>query len=115
MYWLEAQVVRLLVADEPPERQRAVARYVDESLHAMPEVLRLGVAGESVVLGLLTRISAIGTSKPRAVERRLEKCRASKINVIRQYERLLNSLVAFASLELRTEPADAREPVPAIA
>jgi hypothetical protein len=115
MFWLETQVVRLLVADEPPERQRAVAAYVDESLRDMPEVLRLGVGGESVVLGLLTRVDALRSSRVAAVERRLERCRTSRINVIRQYERLLNSLVVFASLELQITPADAREPLPAIA
>ncbi len=44
-------MVATLSENVPPERRGTVADYVDGVLRAMPEHLRLGVAGESVVLG----------------------------------------------------------------
>ncbi len=101
MLWLERQVVATLSADADPGHRVAIADYVDGVLQSMPELLRLGVAGESVVLGAgewLTR--RLGSRHDFA--ERIEGWEHSRIGVIRQYVRLLSSLVIFADEELPT-------------
>jgi hypothetical protein len=46
MLWLERQVVATLSADADPAHRLAIEGYVDGVLQSMPELLRLGVAGE---------------------------------------------------------------------
>ena len=103
MLWLERQVVAALSVHLDPERRPAVADYVDGVLGDMPELLRLGVAGESVVLGsgvwLATRLGS-----RRELADRLEHWERSRIGPIRQYVRLLSSLVIFSSEELAPTP-----------
>jgi hypothetical protein len=104
MLWLERQVVAALSADVDPPRRRAVEKYVDGVLRVMPEHLRFGVAGESIVLGsgawLSTRLGS-----QRTMLERIEGWERNPIGPIRQYARLLSSLVLFASEELIVEPA----------
>lgn len=102
MLWLERQVVATLAADVDPRRQLAVERYVDGVLRAMPEHLRLGVAGESLVLGGGTWLAQRLGSR-RSLEGRMAAWEHSRIGVIRQYVRLFSSLVIFANLELPSE------------
>jgi hypothetical protein len=72
----------------------------------MPEHLRAGVAAESIVLGASSwfehRIGRLDESRLRA---RVAGWKASKIDPIRQYVRLLESLVLFAENELGPESA----------
>ncbi len=106
MLWLERQVVATLSADVDPRHRLAIEGYVDGVLRAMPEHLRLGVAGESIVLGagewLARRIGP-----PRDFADRIEAWEQSRIGLIRQYVRLLSSLVIFGNEELTTESAEA--------
>lgn len=99
MLWLERQVVATLTADVDPGRRAAIASYVDGVLRAMPEHLRLGVAGESVVLGtgawIADRLGSRGSFGDR-----IDAWEHSRIGVIRQYVRLFSSLVIFANEEL---------------
>jgi hypothetical protein len=99
MFWLERQVVASLANDVDPVRRAAIADYVDGVLRAMPEHLRFGVAGESIVLGLGTWASHRLGSR-RSIADRVEAWEHSRIGVIRQYVRLLSSLVMFADQEL---------------
>jgi hypothetical protein len=62
----------------------------------MPEHLRAGVVAESLLLGTWDRARRRGS--PGAVD--LDPLERSRIDVVRQYVRLLRSLVLFAENEL---------------
>jgi hypothetical protein len=98
MLWLERQVVAALPTTDRPEVLASIRDFVDTSLSAMPEHLRLGVAGESVVLGAWVRLRH---REPDAatVRRQVTSWEANPISFIRQYARLLTSLVLFAEQE----------------
>jgi hypothetical protein len=99
MLWLERHIVATLSATAEPARRPAIAEYVDGVLQAMPEHLRFGVAAESVVLGGGTWITGrLGSG--RSLDDRIVAWEQSRIGVIRQYVRLLSSLVMFADQEL---------------
>jgi hypothetical protein len=102
MLWLEREVVATLVSPALDAEQRsAVEAYVDESLRAMPEHLRAGVAAESLVFGAWPRVQRrLGRFDRAAVDARVDRWKASRFDLIRQYVRLLQSLVLFAEHEL---------------
>jgi hypothetical protein len=102
--WLERQVVHALMSpDLPQETRAAVEAYVEETLHSMPEHLRLGVGVESLAFGARPHLQhALGRLDDGALRRRIEKMRTSRVDVIRQYVRLLQSLVLFAENEFAT-------------
>jgi hypothetical protein len=86
----------------------AVEAYVDGTLRGMPEVLRAGVAAESLVFGAPARVARIfGRFDARALERQVEGWKTSRIDPIRQYVRLIQSLVLFAENELAPPVAHA--------
>jgi|SRR4051812_45121206 hypothetical protein len=105
MLWFERQVVGALMSPTLDEQGRAVVeRYVDETLSAMPEHLRLGVAGESLLFGAGPWLRARrGRLDPDNMRQRIQSWRTSRIDLIRQYVRLLQSLVLFAENELVPE------------
>ncbi len=96
-----AVVATLLDADTGAERRRAIEEYVDECLQSMPEYLRMGVATESVVLGSWARLRGRGTGA--GLERELTRWRSNPLDPIRQYVRMFESLVLFATHELEPE------------
>ena len=102
MLWLERQVVATLVSPTTDDRRRSeVEDYVDGCLRSMPEYLRAGVAAESLFFSawpLLVR--GFGRLDRRSLEKRIQGWEASRIDPIRQYVRLLQSLVLFAENEL---------------
>ena len=98
MLWLERQVVAALPTTERPDVRASIRDFVDGSLRAMPEHLRLGIAGESVVLGAWFRVRT-RDADPATVRRQVGRWETSSISVIRQYARLLTSLVLFAEQE----------------
>jgi hypothetical protein len=116
--WFERQVVGTLMDPALDATTRsAVESYVSTTLRSMPEHLRAGVAAESMVLGASSWVEQrIGrlTWLPRAPLRsassalvdqgrlrtRVDSWKTSKIDPIRQYVRLLESLVLFAENEL---------------
>ena len=51
MLWFEREVVAALVGSDDPAVRSAVEAFVDGSLRDKPEHLRVGVAGESILLG----------------------------------------------------------------
>jgi hypothetical protein len=93
MLRFERQVVASLMETQDPERRAAVERFVGESLAAMPEHLRLGVLAESVALGTWARL------RRRSHADLVDSLRTNPIGLLRQYERLLGSLVLFAEQE----------------
>ena len=99
MLWLERQVVATLSADVDARRRHAIEAYVDGVLRAMPEHLRFGVVGESLVLGGGAWLAHAAGSR-RSFAERIDGWEHSRIGVIRQYVRLFSSLVIFANEEL---------------
>jgi hypothetical protein len=105
--WFERQVVGTLMSPSlEPETRAAIESYVSATLASMPEHLRAGVAAESVALGgwswIEHRAGRLDDAKLRA---RVARWKASPIDVVRQYVRLLQSLVLFAENELAPEPS----------
>jgi hypothetical protein len=107
MLWLERQVVASLVSPGLADSERAeVVDYVDGALRAMPEHLRAGVAAESLVLGAWPRAQeSLGRLAPGAIDGLIDRWKSSRIDPIRQYVRMLQSLVLFAENELVAEPS----------
>jgi hypothetical protein len=105
MLWIERQVVARLVNPQLDVRwQSAIEDYVDGALHAMPQHLRTGVAAESLIFGVRPNLQrALGRFDPGSLDRTVEQWSASRIDVVRQYIRLLSSLVLFAENELVPE------------
>jgi hypothetical protein len=92
----EKKVVATLVTTKDPERRAEVEAFVDGTLRSMPEHLRAGIAAESVLLGTWDRARRRGRGG--AVD--LAALDGSRIDVVRQYVRLLRGLVLFAESEL---------------
>jgi hypothetical protein len=107
MLWLEREVVASLVSPDLGDEERsAVEQYVDESLQSMPEHLRVGVAAESLLFGAWPRFQeALGRYDRRSMDARVERWKASRFDPVRQYVRLIQSLVLFAQHELVPEAA----------
>ena len=102
MLWFERQVVSTLMSPTLDEHTRtAVESYVATTLHEMPEHLRAGVAAESVVLGGWSWLtSRVGRNDSRRLRARVASWKTSPLDPVRQYVRLLESLVLFAENEL---------------
>jgi hypothetical protein len=107
MLWFERRVVETLMDPSLDANARAaVESYVDTTLRSMPEHLRAGVAAESLLLGAWPRVaSALGRRDDTSVERQVERLRTSRLDPLRQYVRLLHSLVLFAENELVPDAA----------
>lgn len=105
MLWFERQVVGALMSPTLDAATRtAVESYVATTLESMPEHLRVGVAAESIALGGWSWLqSRVGRLDEQSVRTRVERWKTAKIDPIRQYVRLLNSLVLFAENELAPE------------
>ncbi len=101
MLWFERRVVATLTRDIHERHRPHVVAYVEAALRSMPEYLRAGVAAESIALGALPRVNAVfGRLDDDAVTRLLARLETSRVDVVRQYVRLLSSLVLFAREEL---------------
>jgi hypothetical protein len=107
MLWLERQVVATLMSPALDERARnAIESYVENTLRSMPEYVRAGVAAESLLLGAWPRIArALGRLDADDITRRIERWKTSRVDPLRQYVRLLHSLVLFAENELVPDAA----------
>jgi hypothetical protein len=104
--WFERQVVGALMSPTlvGPSRT-AVESYVATTLHSMPEHLRAGVAAESIALGLPSWIAhRTGRLDEQRLRTRIAGWKTAKFDPVRQYVRLLQSLVLFAENELAAEP-----------
>lgn len=114
MLWLERRVVDTLVHASDPARRAAIIEYVEGALQDMPEVIRAGVAGESLLLGALPALrNAAGRLSPAQLEAQIERWEHSSIGLLRQYVRALHSLVLFAEHEMATGDGLPR-PLPAV-
>lgn len=114
MLWFEREVVGALTTAADQPTQSAVEAFVDGSLRAMPELIRLGVIAESLLLGAYSRYLAMAglldRNDPAALRERLDAWETNPIGPVRQYVRMFRSLVLFGENELvGKQPA---EPVP---
>ena len=102
MLWFEREVVAALVGSDDPGVRSSVEAFVDGSLRDKPEHLRLGLAGESMLLGgYAAALRALGRlDGDDALAARLHSWETGPIGVVRQYVRAMKSLVIFAENEL---------------
>lgn len=109
MLRFEREVVGGLITSPDPSVRSSVEAFVDGSLRDMPEHLRLGVLGESVLLGTyVTALRATGhlaADDPDGLARHLDAWETSRIGVLRQYVRMMKSLVVFAENEYSARSA----------
>ena len=107
MLWFERKVVGTLMSPTlDADARAAIESYVATTLHSMPEHLRAGVAAETIVLGSWSWLEyRVGRLDERRVRARIARWKASKIDPVRQYVRLLESLVLFAENELAPDGA----------
>lgn len=96
----ERRVVACLTRTSDPERRAAVAAYVEGCLASMPEHLRAGVLVESLALGTWLRLRGAGRLDDDTLRARLAAWEHHPVDVVRQYVRLIGSLVVFAEIEL---------------
>jgi hypothetical protein len=101
MFWLEGRVVDAIAGEDDARTGGAITEFVDSSLAAMPQHLRLGVALESLGLGAWVRLRHGPNPDADAIRRSITGWEHNPIGVVRQYPRLLSSLVIFAQQELR--------------
>lgn len=100
MLKLERRVVADLTESGDPELRRAVEQWVDGTLRAMSDVLRLGVAAESVLFSAWMLVA-----RPQDVHGLLAWLERSPVSLLRSYPRLFRSLVLFGELELGPQGA----------
>lgn len=104
MLAFERRVTTALLS-HPDDHVRARAeRFVESSLRAMPDHLRLGVLAESVAVWALVsaRRWTTGASADDATAAILERLSRSRVGLLRQYPRLFRSLALFAECEAAT-------------
>jgi hypothetical protein len=108
MLRFEREVVTALGSAQEQSTQSAVEAFVDGSLRAMPEPIRLGVLGEALLFGTYARLlqAAGRLDGPDDLQAQLNRWEASRISVVRQYVHMFRSLVLFAENEL-SESKDA--------
>lgn len=96
----ERRVVASLTRTTDPALRAAVLEYVDGCLAAMPEHIRAGVLAETLALGTWVRLRGLGRVDEARLRTHLSSWEDHPIDVIRQYVRVLHSLVLFAEVEL---------------
>ena len=104
MLRFEREVVGSLIGSPDQSVRSSVEAFVDGSLRDMPEHLRAGVLGESVLLGTyVAALRAAGRMAPgdaEALAHQVDSWETSRIGVLRTYVRMMKSLVVFAENEL---------------
>jgi len=94
MLGFERRMVAALTTSPDPALRAGVEGWVDDTLRDMPEHLRLGVLAESIALGLWSKLRPADDA---ALVRSFER---SPLWPVRQYVRLLRSVVLYAENEL---------------
>ena len=99
MLKLERRVVADLITTPDLELRRRVEAWVDGTLRDMSDVLRLGVAAESVLFSVW-----VALRRPPHTLDLLAWLDRSPVSLLRSYPRLFRSLVLFGELELAEAP-----------
>ena len=109
MLWFEREVVGALTESPDQPLRSSVESFVDGTLRDMPEHLRAGVIGESVLLGGyvagLRKLGRLPADDPAALVEQLDAWETGRIGVLRSYVKLMRSLVILAENELAPEGA----------
>ncbi|HEX8803307.1 MAG TPA: hypothetical protein VF743_03905 [Acidimicrobiales bacterium] len=107
MLRFEREVVGVLIESPDQPLRSSVEAFVDGSLKDMPEPIRAGVVAETVLLGTYAAaLRKLGKMDgDRALLERLDAWETSPIGVVRQYVRMMRSLVLFAENELASQGA----------
>ncbi len=108
----ERRVVHALVQAADPTLRAEVVAYVEGCLADMPEHLRAGVLAESLALGTWSRLRSLRSDREEVLRRQLADWEHHPIDVVRQYVRLIGSLVLFAEVELTDAAAGDRSREP---
>lgn len=95
MLTLERRVVADLTTATDPGLRAEVEQWVDGTLRDMSDVLRAGVALESLLFS-----AWVAVRRPRDLHGLLTWLERSPISLLRSYPRLFKSLVLFGELEL---------------
>ena len=103
MLSFERRVVDALLASVADPKRTTVATHVDGVLRDMPEHIRAGIAGQSVLLGAWWTTRSRFPGGDNGGVALIEHLEASPIGLVRQYIRLLRSLVLFAEHEIPDE------------
>jgi hypothetical protein len=103
MLWFEREVVGALISSPDQQLRSSVEGFVDGSLRDWPEHLRLGVAGESVLLGTyvaaLRRVGRLAPGDRAGLRELIDRWEESPIGLLRSYVRAMKSLVILAEHE----------------
>jgi hypothetical protein len=101
MLWFERVVVGALVTNPDEAVRSSVEAFVDGTLRDMPEPIRFGVAAESILLGAYAKVRrSQGRLDDRELAERLDSWERSPIGPLRNYVRMMKSLVLFGESEL---------------
>jgi hypothetical protein len=100
MLTLERRIVADLTESSDPDLRRAVDEWVDGALREMSDVLRFGVAAESVVFTVWAAIT-----RPADLHGLLRWLDHAPVSVLRSYPKLFRSLTLFGELELGPQGA----------
>ncbi|HEX6166531.1 MAG TPA: hypothetical protein VFZ30_07080 [Acidimicrobiales bacterium] len=107
MLWFEREVVGALTGSTDQPLRSSVEAFVDGTLRDWPEHLRLGVAGESVLLGayvaVLRRTGRLAPGDREGLAHLIEGWESSPVGLLRSYVRAMKSLVVMAEHELAPE------------
>ncbi len=102
MLRFEREVVTALGSAPDPATRSAVEAFVDGTVRALPEFVRFGVLGESILLGtyveLLRKAGRLADEVD--LRRRLDTWETSRISFLRNYVHLFRSMVLFGEHEL---------------
>ena len=99
MLSFERRVVTSLLDDAGAAERGAVVDYVDGALGALPDLIRVGVAAESLAFSGWAAVRHVATRRRESGEELLDRLERNPVGLIRQYPRLIRSLVMFAEQE----------------
>ena len=107
MLWFEREVVGALTTSPEQPVRSSVESFVDGTLRDWPEHLRVGVAGESVLLGAyvagLRRTGRLAPGDRAGLLHLLEAWERSPVGLLRSWVKAMRSLVIMAETELVPE------------
>ena len=99
-----SRIIDALLEPLDPTQRGATEAFIAGSLADLPQHLKIGIALDSVLLEALTRVTHGGRIPDDATLRELiARWEANPLTPIRQYARLLSSLVLFADQETLPE------------
>lgn len=100
-----SRVIDALLEPVGPVQRGRVEAFISGSLDDLPQHLKIGIALDSVLLEVITRATHGGRIPPASELRALVGAwESNPLTPIRQYARLVSSLVLFADQET-TDPA----------